>query len=109
MIDHLEIMRECLSIRRGEHPGWSGDPVLNADTFLEWIGRDMPEEAEIFALDLDKNAAEFSDELGISPGRVHYYANRLRDGIKSSHITAYCTDRADGVHSTCAPNGPFTR
>lgn len=81
-MNHLEIMRECVSIRRSEHPGWRGDSVLNADTFLERIGRDMPGEAEALALDLCKNANDFSDELGISTDRVRYYANRLRDGIR---------------------------
>lgn len=94
MLDHLEAMKECVSIRRGEHPGWKGDSVLNADTFLERIGCDMPDEAEALAADLDANPGDYSAELGISPDRVHYYANRLRDGIKNGHITRYYAEKS---------------
>lgn len=93
MLDHVKIMEECVSIRRAEHPGWKGDSVFNADTFLNRIGFDMPEDAEILAADLINNKNDWSDILGISPDRVRYYASRLSDGIKSHYIDVYYREK----------------
>ncbi len=94
MFDHLSIMKEAVSIRRGEHPGWTGDPVANRDAFLARVGRDLPDDASALADDLVANTTDYSDELGISPDSVRYYANRLRDGVAQSRITAYYTDKS---------------
>jgi ribosomal protein S18 acetylase RimI-like enzyme len=81
---HLPIMRECMSIRRGEHPGWSGDRVLNAETFLaRFAMRDRARGAAL-ADDLLARPQRFSRELGISPGRVEFYAERLREGVDAA-------------------------
>jgi hypothetical protein len=81
MLNNADIMKECISIRRGEHPGWKGDRVSNAEAFLFRISYDMPEDAIILADDLDKNVSDYSDLLGIPPVMVNYYANRLREGV----------------------------
>jgi hypothetical protein len=78
---HLPVMRECMSVRQGEHPDWRGDPVLNAETFVERYGMQKPEQAAALAEDMVTRTQKFSDELGISPARVEFYAARLRDGI----------------------------
>lgn len=88
-LDHLLTMRECVLIRRGGH----GDSLANAEAFLLCIGHDMPEAAEALIEDLTANTQNYSDELGIPPEQVTHYANRLREGIRSSHITAYYSEK----------------
>jgi hypothetical protein len=107
--EHLEMMTECVQIRQGEHPGWSGDPVLNADTFCRQIGSDTPEEAEALATDLEANAEAFSEALGMSPDRVRYYANRVREGIASSPVSGLDDDQASGEPEAEPPCGPAMR
>ncbi len=94
MFDHLTLMKEAVAIRRGEHPAWTGDPVENRDVFLTRVGRDLPDDASALADDLDAHTTNYSDELGISPDSVRYYANRLREGVDQSRITAYYTDKS---------------
>ena len=48
-LSHLPVMRECMSIRHGEHPGWRGDPVLNAAEFVERFGKREPDRAAVLA------------------------------------------------------------
>lgn len=84
-LSHLETAEEAVMILRGEHPGWDsfkGDRIENAETFLRRVGQDF-NGAEVFADDLDKNRDSFSELLGISPDRVFWMANRVRDGIRS--------------------------
>lgn len=77
-IDHLETMREAVSILRGENSAWKGDRINNAEFFLLRIARDLPEAAAKCADDLQANASDYSKELGISPDRVRWCANRLQ-------------------------------
>lgn len=79
-MNHLAIMKEMANIIRGEHPAWGGDRILNAETFLRRIANDMPRAALDLADDLMANKSDFSDRTGLSPDRIHWAANRLRDG-----------------------------
>lgn len=81
---HLPIMRECMSIRMGEHPGWSGDPVLNAGEFLARFGMRDAACGAALADDLLARSQKFSGELGISPARVESYVARLREGVEAA-------------------------
>jgi len=76
-IDHLEIMRELVRILRGEASGWSGDRIENAEHQCYLLRRDLPEVSTMLADDLDLNTVDFSEELGISPDRVRWFARRL--------------------------------
>jgi predicted GNAT family acetyltransferase len=83
-LSHLPVMLECMSIRQGEHPGWGGDSVLNASAFVERFGMREPDRAAALAEDLITRKQKFSDELGISPARVEFYAARLREGVEKA-------------------------
>lgn len=80
-IDHLELMKEVVSILRGENRGWTGDRIYNAEFFLHCLAHDLPEASANLASDLDANAGDYSELLGISPDRVRWCANRLRDRL----------------------------
>lgn len=77
-IDHLETMREAVSILRGENSAWKGDRINNTEFFLSRIARYLPEAAAKCAADLEANVSDYSEELGISPDRVRWCANRLQ-------------------------------
>jgi hypothetical protein len=81
--DVLDVMQECLRIRRREHPGWKGDAVANAEAFLFQIAREAPLRAEVVANALRSEPDLFSNELGISPEKVRLYANQLRQGVSA--------------------------
>ncbi len=76
---HIEVAQEAVSILRGAHPAWKGDRILNAETFLRNVGRDFGM-SRAFADDLESSADEFSELLGVSPERVLWMANRVREG-----------------------------
>lgn len=78
-IDHLETMKEAVSILRGENRAWRGDRINNAEFFFHCLARDLPEASAELASDLESNAEDYSELLGISPDRVRWCANRLRD------------------------------
>lgn len=81
MLDHLETMQEFAKVIRGEHSGWTGDRIANAELFLYRIGTDMPSDAGKLADDLRANAGDFSDNTGLSPDRVRWAANRLIEAL----------------------------
>lgn len=80
MVDLLKLMVECVSIRHGEHPGWRGDSVANAEDFMWRFGYSTPDEALVFADELVKNSCDYSIVLGVPECRFRIYANCLRSG-----------------------------
>jgi len=86
------MMHECMSIRRGEHPEWHGDKVANAEVFLHRFANLWPQDALKLADGLRAQTSAFSLELGISPERVGFYANRLQEA--ASRATASRTTAA---------------
>jgi hypothetical protein len=84
---HLATMRECISIRRQQHAAWKGDPVRNAEGYCFDIGHLYRERGEYLLRDLRKFPTAYSAMLGIPVSAVERYANRVEEGIKSSHIS----------------------
>jgi hypothetical protein len=86
MLDHFATMKEYVSIRLAVHPGWSGDHVLNAEVFVARIYRDMPEEAATLAVDIRRNLDDWSEQLGVSKGRLEFIAKQLLGELNGGSI-----------------------
>ncbi len=76
-LDHATVAKELAAILRHEHPGWQGDKIMNAETFLRMLAHDMPEQAKAFADDMQANVNAFSDITGLSPDRIKWAVNRI--------------------------------
>lgn len=100
-LDHHALMTEAVSILRGEAAGWKGDRIENAEFWCRTLRNDMETGAVWLAQDLIDHATDWSDELGISPDRVRWFAYRL-DPMKSP-VTQYYRDRANCSHAAKAP------
>lgn len=73
-----EVLIECATILRGEHKGWEGDSVLNAEVYLHRFGKDFENAAEV-AADIENNLSAASDISGLSPNRCQWIINRIRE------------------------------
>ena len=82
MLDHTNFMRELVSILRGEHPGWEGDRIYNAEFFLRTLAMDFPHHAAELVAGLRANVQDYSDFLGISPNSVSWVANRIDEAVR---------------------------
>lgn len=80
-VDVLAVMKEYALVQRGEHPAWKGDRCENGDFFLWQFAHDMPEAAQVMADDLAANVTDYSEETGLSPDRIRYAVNRLREKL----------------------------
>lgn len=78
-MDTLKTVEELAQIIRGEHPAWRGDRIENSEMFLRTIKRDFPDEVGSLVEDIERNAADLSELIGISPARVQWIANRLKE------------------------------
>lgn len=77
-LDHLEVAQEAVRILRGRHPAWPGqDPVAECQAFLVQAAEDFGNTLAL-ANDLTNNRNDFAQELGVSPDRIVWMANRLR-------------------------------
>ena len=76
-LDHATVAKELAAILRHEHPGWQGDKIMNAESFLYMLARDMPEQAKALADDMQANVTAFSDITGLSPDRIKWAVNRI--------------------------------
>jgi hypothetical protein len=85
MLTTNEVLDELSKIIRGEHPGWKGDRIRNAEGFLWRIGQDFDEAAAI-ADDIERNIADCSDYCGMSPNGLRASVNRIRESITRAHI-----------------------
>lgn len=83
-MDHVIIMQEMAEILRGDHPGWEGNRILNAETHLALIHRDLPDEALALAENVEAHLPEFSELTGLHPDRLRWAANRLLYGVGPS-------------------------
>jgi hypothetical protein len=73
----VEFLNEYANIRRGLHPGWEGDRVLNAESFIWRTARHQPKAAAEISADLLRDASAASELSGISPSRIKFIANEL--------------------------------
>jgi hypothetical protein len=76
-MDNLKVMQELAKILQGDHAGWSGDRIENAECFLRSVKNDFPEHVAILVRDIEANITDFSEETGLSLDRIKWAARRL--------------------------------
>lgn len=76
----LAVMRLYVAVERGEHPGWGGDRVANGDALLREFARTRPEAPVVLAA-VEHNVEGYSNETGLSPDRIRYAVNRIREAL----------------------------
>lgn len=90
-LDHATVAKELAAILRHEHPGWRGDKIMNAETFLYMLAHDMPEQAKALADDMQANVTTFSDITGLSPDRIKWAVNRIVEQLPRTGSRAHAT------------------
>lgn len=76
----FDILNEVALILRGEHPGWEGDSVWNAETYLNRFVNDFDNASEV-ATDIENNLNAASEVSGLSPNRCQWIVNRIRERL----------------------------
>lgn len=89
----LDLLRLYATVQRGEHPRWGGDRVANGDALLAEFAHTRPEAAIVLAA-LESNIHGYSQETGLSPDRVRYAVERLREGLPAAVIDEESEDVA---------------
>lgn len=72
-----EFLSEFALIVRGEHPAWSGDRLLNAETFFYRFLRDC-DWAPMILADIEKNPVEASELSGLPPSRIGWMISAFK-------------------------------
>lgn len=85
---HLATLQEMAKIIRGEHLGWRGDRIHNAETFLHHLQRERPEDGIALARAFRENPSAFSAATGLSPERVGWAASRLEERAQMPDLGA---------------------
>lgn len=83
-LDTLAVLTEYAQIRRGEHPGWSGDPVLNGEAFARRVGRDFGPDAYALCADVEAHVSDLSDLTGLPPSSVKRFLTECRKAALSA-------------------------
>ena len=83
MLDHLTVINEYASIRRGEHPAWDGDRIANSDYFAWTVGRDFPEDAMSLIQSVKDATNEYSRLTGLPERSLLIFCSECIKGINS--------------------------
>ncbi|WP_437559390.1 DUF3560 domain-containing protein [Acidithiobacillus sulfuriphilus] len=83
-VDLVNFLAERSRIRQGEHPDFAdlGDPVANAEAFVERQGRTDPQLSSQWVNALRKSPEAYGRALGISMGTVDAITSRLEESAR---------------------------
>ena len=84
MLDHLTVIKEYASIRRGEHPAWDGDRIANGEYFAWTVGRDFPEDASSLIQSVKDATNEYSRLTGLPERSLFIFCLECKKGIDST-------------------------
>ena len=82
----LDLLHYYAIVRRGNHPYWGGDCVLNSDTLLSQFA--VRPEARAVLAEIEAGQAGGWGEVGLSPHRASYVVARIREAlpvVESTH------------------------
>jgi len=88
----IDIVQEYAMIRRGEHPKWTGDRILNSETFAYRLGFDYPLDAPYYIQNLDDAKTEYVLLTGLPPRAIALMACAIKQGAREGLRQA----KADG-------------
>lgn len=89
----LDAVKEYAAIRRGEHPDWKGDRILNGEEYAFQIGYDYPLDALIFIQSLKDSEREYSMLTGLPPKALRIMADYINRGYKKGLRQARAEER----------------
>ena len=76
-----QLVMEIARILRREHPGYDGDSVWNAQGFINRFCNDFDDCQEV-ANDIERNIEAASEISRLSPNRLTWIVNRIRERKK---------------------------
>lgn len=82
MQEYLDAIKEYASIRRGEHPSYTGDRIANSEEFAFRIGYDFPLDAPFFVQSLRDSTTEYQVLTGLPPRSLELMALAIKAGAK---------------------------